>query len=232
MAYRKIHDSFWTDPDIEELTPEQKYFYIYLITNPNVNQLGLYEFSIKRACFETGYNRDTIEKLLEFFENCGKIRRSRKTREILIIKFYYHNKSNSQKLITHINTLLSGVKDTSLIQYIYSMHTLSQEEEEEEEEEKEESKDKEENKVVNIPFEKFWDTYGKKVGSKAKTEKAWNKLKDSEREFIIKNLPAYVTKFTDKQYQPYPTTFLNERRWEAAHEMKHTQLDVIGGGTF
>jgi len=72
MAYRKIHDDFWTDPDMEELTPEQKFFYIYLITNPNVNQLGLYEFSVRRAVFETGYNRDTIEKLLTFFHNSPK----------------------------------------------------------------------------------------------------------------------------------------------------------------
>jgi hypothetical protein len=34
MAFRKIHDTFWTDPDIEDLTPEQKFFYLYLITNP------------------------------------------------------------------------------------------------------------------------------------------------------------------------------------------------------
>jgi hypothetical protein len=134
MAYRKIHDDFWTDPDIEELTPEQKFFYIYLITNPNVNQIGLYEFSIKRACFETGYNKDTIEKLLEMFESMGKIKRSAKTREILVVKFYHHNKSNSPKVQTHVDKLLTEVKDRSLIQYVYSMDTQSQEEEVQEEE--------------------------------------------------------------------------------------------------
>lgn len=135
MAYRKIHDDFWTDPDIEEFTPEQKFFYLYLITNPNVNQIGLYEFSIKRACFETGYNSDTIEKLLDIFETFGKIKKSTETREILIVKFYWHNKSNSPKVLTHVDQLLRGVKDTSLIQYIYGMHTASQEEEEEVQEE-------------------------------------------------------------------------------------------------
>jgi hypothetical protein len=135
MAYRKIHDSFWTDPDVEELTPEQKYFYIYLITNPSVNQIGLYEFSIKRACFETGYNADTVEKLLQFFEKHGKIKRSDESREIVVCKFYYHNMSHSPKVQSHVNKLLEEVKDTSLIQYIYSMYTQSQEEEVQEEEE-------------------------------------------------------------------------------------------------
>ena len=138
MAYRKIHDNFWTDPDMEELTPEQKYFYIYLITNPNVNQLGLYEFSIRRAVFETGYNRETVESLLKFFENLGKIKRSKTTKELVVIKFFHHNKSNSPKVVKHINILLKEVKDTVLIQYIYGMHTVSQEEEEEVQEEEEE----------------------------------------------------------------------------------------------
>lgn len=139
MAYRKIHDDFWTDPDIEELTPEQKFFYIYLITNPNVNQIGLYEFSLKRACFETGYNTDTVSKLLDYFEGIGKIKKSNTTREILVVKFYWHNKSNSPKVVTHVNQLLTQVKDTSLIQYIYGMDTASQEEEVQEEVQEEES---------------------------------------------------------------------------------------------
>ena len=133
MAYRKIHDQFWTDPDIEELTPEQKYFYLYLLTNPGVNQIGLYELSVKRACYETGYNTDTVLKLLAYFESKGKIKQSKITHEILIVKFYHHNYSRSPKVEEHVNKLLKEVKDTSLIQYIYSMHTQTQEEEEEEE---------------------------------------------------------------------------------------------------
>ena len=95
-----------------------------------------------------------------------------------------------------------------------------------------EVKELQEAKPLNISFEIFWGTYGKKVGSKVKAEKAWNKLKDSERDFIMHKLPAYVNKFTDKQYQPYPTTFLNERRWEAEDEITQRASDVIDGGTF
>jgi len=141
MAYRKIHDSFWTDPDIEDLTPEQRYFYLYLLTNPACNQIGLFEFSIRRAVFETGYNRETIEKLLDHFEAIGKIKMSEDTKEIVICKFYEHNKSNSPKVKTHVEQLISKVKDTALIEYVYGIDTVSvirrrKEEEEEKEEEK------------------------------------------------------------------------------------------------
>lgn len=43
--YRKIHISFWQDPFVLKLTPEEKYFYIYLMTNSKTNQLGCYEIS-------------------------------------------------------------------------------------------------------------------------------------------------------------------------------------------
>lgn len=175
MAYRKIHDDFWTDPDIEELTPEQKFFYLYLLTNPNVNQIGLYEFSIKRACFETGYNTDTVCKLLNTFEEMGKIKRSTETKEILVIKFYWHNKSNSPKVVKHVEGLLKEVKDTSLIQYIYGMGTASQEEEAQEEENKKNNREKNnvpalsqvvsyfsENNSTKDEAEKFYDYYQSK----------------------------------------------------------------------
>jgi hypothetical protein len=129
MAYRKIHHSFWTDPDIESLTPEQKYFYLWLITNPAVNQIGLYEFSVRRASFETGYNAETIEKLISHFEKIGKIKVSKATNEMLVCKMYFHNKSNSPKVVKHVQELLKAVKNKVLIQYIYSMDIESQEEE-------------------------------------------------------------------------------------------------------
>jgi len=67
---------------------------------------------------------------------------------------------------------------------------------------------------INIEFEDFWNLYAKKIGSKDNCEKKWNNLKDIERQKIIDILPEYLKQFTELQYQPYPETFLNQRRWE------------------
>ena len=79
--------------------------------------------------------------------------------------------------------------------------------------------DKQKNKgtkePINHVFDDFWDSYGKKVGSKKKAEKKWNDLTDSERDFIMEHIDSYVDSFDDKQYQPYPTTFLNGKNWES-----------------
>ena len=84
-----------------------------------------------------------------------------------------------------------------------------------------ESKGKE--SKINIPFSEFWCLYDKKKGSKPNAEKMWNNLSDSERQEIMRLLPGYVSSFSEKKYQPHPTTFLNQRRWESEDEMRPNQ---------
>ena len=68
-------------------------------------------------------------------------------------------------------------------------------------------------KDINIGFETFWDLYGKKVGDKLKCKKKWDSLKNEERETAIKTIPDFIRQFSDKQYQPFPETSLNQKRW-------------------
>lgn len=72
---------------------------------------------------------------------------------------------------------------------------------------------KSEEKEINIPFTAFWDLYAKKVGNKRRAEQLWIKLKDRDREQIIKTLPAFKAGIRDKQFQPYPERYLTGERW-------------------
>lgn len=75
-------------------------------------------------------------------------------------------------------------------------------------------KDKDNNKDKdNKSFGVFWDLYDKKVGDKPKCEKKWIALSDSERQKIFDTLPAFKASIKDKQYQPHPETYLNQKRW-------------------
>ena len=57
--YRHVHVEFWKDPKVlEELTPEDKLFFIYLLTNPNTTQIGVYKITKKigrASCRERVY---------------------------------------------------------------------------------------------------------------------------------------------------------------------------------
>jgi uncharacterized protein YfaT (DUF1175 family) len=122
--YRQIHTTFWNDPLILDLTPEQKYFYIYLLTNPNVKQCGIYEISVRQITYHTGYNKETVEKLLELFVGLNKIVISKKTNEISIVNFLKYNYSASPTVKKCIEKELEEVKNKELIKYIYSIDSL------------------------------------------------------------------------------------------------------------
>lgn len=205
--FRKVHVTFWRDEFVEGLTPEQKFFYLYLLTNDRTTQCGIYEITIKQMCYDTGYNDDTIKKLILFFINTGKVIYSEHTKEMALKNWGKYNDSNSPKVRACIEKELLKVKDRVLIQYAYSIDTHTQEEEEQE---KEEDKEQEQ---VNIDFDWFWTDYDKKVGVKEKLKKKWNKLTDQERENAMNYIELYKQSVPDKQFRKNPETFLNNKSW-------------------
>ena len=93
MGIKRVVDtSFWTDGKVEDFTPEDRYFMLYLLTNPYTTQLGIYEISIKRAAFEMGYSMDAVRALIERFEFVhGVVIYSKETNEIAIKNFLRHS---------------------------------------------------------------------------------------------------------------------------------------------
>lgn len=132
--YRTVHMSFWTDPKVDDdFTPEDKYFYLYLLTNPHTNICGCYEISMKQMVRETGYNEDTIRRLLsrmEFTHNV--IQYDKDTKEVYIPKWGKYNWCNSQKTMDGAASVVRNIKsnrfrkalsDTLSIGYQYPMDT-------------------------------------------------------------------------------------------------------------
>ena len=73
--YRQVYMTFWTDPKVvNEFTPEDRYFYLYLITNSHTSISGCYEISVKQMAWETGYNEDTVSRLLKRLSDLNVIR--------------------------------------------------------------------------------------------------------------------------------------------------------------
>ena len=99
-VYRNISVTFWTDSKIDDdFTPEDKYFYLYLLTNPHTNICGCYEISIKQMTKETGYKSDIVKQELQRLEKEHKvIVYDNKTKEVLIINWSKYNWSKSEKV--------------------------------------------------------------------------------------------------------------------------------------
>jgi len=69
---RSVNTNFWKDPWVESLKPEEKLLFLYLITNPHTNMLGVYEVSIKRMAADTGLTEERVSKCFEVFETHRK----------------------------------------------------------------------------------------------------------------------------------------------------------------
>lgn len=140
--YRTIQVSFWTDPKVSDnFTPEDKYFYLYLLTNTHTNLCGCYEVSIRQMSNETGYSKETIERLLDRFTNIHHvIDYSDETKELLLLKWAKNNWTKSEKFLVGVERELKKVKnerfkafledllvdvDTVYIGYQYPMYTTN-----------------------------------------------------------------------------------------------------------
>lgn len=114
-TYRQVHVSFWQDAFVLKLTPEEKYFYLYLMTNSKTTQCGIYELPKKIICLETGYNEETVDKLLKRFIDYNKILYCENTSEIMIINWMKYNFINSEKVIACIEKELKNVKNKAFV---------------------------------------------------------------------------------------------------------------------
>lgn len=108
--WRKIHTKFWRDAEILDMTPEDKLFYLYILTNPSTTAVGCYEMPLKIAVLELGYNIETITQLIDRFTRYGKIRYDEKTKEVLIVNWLEHNSPASPKIKALIEQEIATIK--------------------------------------------------------------------------------------------------------------------------
>lgn len=120
-TYRQIYIKFWNDDTkvVDDFTPEDKYFYLYLLTNPHTSLTGCYEISFKVMARETGYNEDTIRRLMSRMESVHKvICFDKETKEVLIPNWYKYNWTSSEKLLQSVRSQAPYIKSQSFREYV------------------------------------------------------------------------------------------------------------------
>lgn len=118
-VYRHIHIDYWQDGFVLDLTPEEKYLYIFN-DKQYISQCGIYELPKRIIETETGYNRETVDKLLNRFIDYKKIVYCEETREVFLMNWIKYNKISVQqkcvyeelkiKSMDMVDSVLSNVK--------------------------------------------------------------------------------------------------------------------------
>ena len=240
-VYRNIQLSFWTDTKIaDDFTPEDKYFYLYLLTNQHTNVCGCYEISIKQIATETGYSQDTVEKLINRMQNVHKvIQYSNQYKEVLIFNFPKYNWTNSPLLMKSIEKKINSVKtlefkrfltylynhiDTLSIGYTYPIEStfslvsdslINNIENQKEDEKKKYSLD------VETFFESVWRLYIRKEGKNQVNQKAKEEIFNIGYERMKQCIDKYarLKKDSEKRYILMGSTFFNGRYKDYLEEL-------------
>lgn len=143
--YRQIHIDFWQDELVVELSAEDKYFFLYLMTNNKTTQSGVYRINRRIMAFDLGWDLSQVDKLLERFVKYGRIAYNPEFSEIMVTNWLKYNKAASPKVAKVLDRELKDIKterfklevirqcevykypiDRVWIQYRYSMDTETQ----------------------------------------------------------------------------------------------------------
>ena len=120
--YRHVYLKFWKDDKVMELfSVEEKLLFLFLLTNPNTTQIGVYKILPKEIAFMTGFEEEEVSIMLELFEKEYKlIKYNKLTHEIAIVHWarYNLNKAGGKPMRDCISSELSRVEDVSLLQVI------------------------------------------------------------------------------------------------------------------
>lgn len=147
--FRKVHTTFWDDPFIEKLSAEDRYFFLFLMTNPLCTECGIYAITIKKMAYWSGYTEDAIKAIIKRFTDAKRIVYDTQTEEVVILNKPNYIDRLGKPVVDCLHSELRKVKNKELItkqlkfitrnevRDVYEKLTIRGQEEEKEEEEEE-----------------------------------------------------------------------------------------------
>lgn len=90
--YRSVQKSMWRDKKFRSLSIEERYLFIYLITNGEYTQnYGVCTATTEELCFATKMKEDVLNSSLSKLVDVGMIEINQEYDEILIVNFHKYN---------------------------------------------------------------------------------------------------------------------------------------------
>lgn len=232
MAKRLIDTELWNNEDIiEYFTAEDKYFWLYLLTNPHNNICGVMKASPALIARDMGYSKECIQNLMYRFENVHKaIFVDKETHELLILNWGKFNWNKSPDILRTVEKNLASInsemiktiidrKIAEIWEFEHPVNTLSTPCQQ---------------GTITITntitiykeeFEDIWSIYPNKKGKDKALKHYIKARKDGvEMQTIrqgVQNYADYCKSYaTDKQFISHGDTWFGNRRWTDEYEMK------------
>ena len=126
MAKRMVDTNIWLDTQIaDDFTKNDILLWIYLLTSPHTSILGITKCNCSLISFESKLEskNQVLTSLNNLEKKHGLIKYNKENDEILILNWYKHNWTKSNKLINCLKTKLSEVKTQEFQNYINKIIT-------------------------------------------------------------------------------------------------------------
>lgn len=126
MAIRQIDTKIWNDPTVaDNMTPEDRYFWFYLLTNPLGNLSGCFQVSYKQMANTLGYSEETVINLVYRFKNLHKlIDYNEENMELFIFNWWRYNWTTSPKFETALLKFTERIKTQIFRENILNFYKL------------------------------------------------------------------------------------------------------------
>ena len=124
--YRNIQTKLWTDPKVmNDFAVEEKYMFLYLLTNAHTSICGCYEINRTTMAFETGLTLPKVKDVLTRLENIHNvIRYNEDTNELLLLNWYKHNWTSSSRVRKGIDNDIQNIKCDQFRNYIQKCYSV------------------------------------------------------------------------------------------------------------
>lgn len=112
MPKRMVDTELWNNEDIiETFTAEDRYFWLYLLTNPHNSICGVMKASAVLIARDMGYSKECVQNLLYRFENVHKaIYVDKETKELVILNWWKFNWTKSKDLLKTITKNIEKIQ--------------------------------------------------------------------------------------------------------------------------
>lgn len=129
MAVRRtlpVSESFWVDKKVNnDLTLEDKLLFLYFLTNEHVEQVGIYEASLRTIEYETAMDIDTIKKSIQNLIDADMIDYSYETDEVAVLNYLkYSILKGGSPIEKCFQNLGKKVNDKGLLRKVYNKSIL------------------------------------------------------------------------------------------------------------
>ena len=122
MSKTIIERDFWADSlIIDEYSPEDKLFMLYLLTCPRGSSIGIFKLPIKLMAFEIGYSPEAIRTLIDRFQNkYNRIKYDFNNQEIAVKNALKYSIAKGGKPVEDmVARELREVENDNLIEFVY-----------------------------------------------------------------------------------------------------------------